>query len=219
MLKWFETGWFRVGIRIDAINLRKYSKALHTALEQERKRFESRVEKEARKFEPRDRDEYYSLISTEHWQLNEVIPNLLYKSILTASYSFLEHSLIWLAKHIGSNRGISLQTDICKNEGIEWAHCYIKKVLGIPFPTGKDWNEIQHLRKIRNRITHAEGTIPDDKKYDAIRSYIQKTNGLSIGQFDSIKVEESYCQYAISLSERFIIEVVEICEQSGNKVD
>ncbi len=219
---WFETfEWFKAGVRIDIDNLRKYLSIVHTALGEKSREFQERIEQEAIEFDSVTRDEYYAIMSDEHWQLADVLPNLLYQSILVVTYSLLERSLIGLAKSIASKRDIRLQVNDLKYKGIEAARHYMDKVLSISFLAKEDkgWNEIQDLRKIRNNIVHNEGiVIPGCNDYDAIVNYIKRKNGLiKINEFKHIQVEKTYCEYVIDLVKEFIIKIADICETNATE--
>jgi len=215
--QWFETGWFRAGIRIDIDNLREYLNTLHAAMESEKQAFEKRVEQQAKQMDQESRDAYYDFMSDEHWRLNEVIPNLLYNSVLMAAYSLLEHSLIGLAKKFKEKHKARLSLDDLKYKGIDLARHFLDKVIGIPFPSDADWNEIQHLRKIRNAIAHSDGAI--DIQNNALRDYIHSTEGLSLDEFDHIQVNEVYCRHILDLFEDFIIRVVEVGEATVGEIN
>jgi hypothetical protein len=115
-------------------------------------------------------DEIYDLYADYADDIGEIeieFPKILRYSLFVYSYSVFERALLRVAEDYRRRRKLTLAPSDLSHQGIERARVYLKKVVSVPFPdTSLAWRNIKVLNILRNRIIHAEGSLPTEKDKD-----------------------------------------------------
>lgn len=156
------------------------------------------------------KDEIGEYFGEENYRIEELFMKNFRYSMIVAIYSFCETTLNDLCYYLYRSKGLLLQLDEVRGEGIERAKLYLIKVCLINFPEkDHDWQEILKLNSIRNCIIHAEGDVDDMKSPAKLRNIIKNTKGIaldkSIERF--LYIESDYIPSIISSIEKFVNKV------------
>lgn len=118
-----------------------------------------------------DRDDYAEMAQAHSEELSEEYPLLMRRALLMVTYSKLEHSLHRLRK--AAYRDKPLISSKPKEQYPGPSETEIKGMLGIKdaeLETG--WNFVNGLRDIRDILVHSDGNIQDDRRAEAIRTFL-----------------------------------------------
>jgi len=212
-----ESAWIEITrtiIRFDIRHIRKYLDILKSALQNEFDDLKDSVKQEIAQMTKEQRDEYDDYISEQYWELQEVIPGISYAGIIIIMWSLLEHTSIRLTKRIGNSRDVKIKPSDLKYKGIKNARIYFEKVLNIQIPNDSKWQRLMYINKIRDIIVHNDSNIPKDTQYDALRSYIERTNGIMISNAGKVQIDDTYCMDVIDLVEEYLLAVIDNCKKA-----
>jgi hypothetical protein len=201
MYKDFIEGEFR--------ELRHYSEALEKLLETEVARVAADITKEAERVTENERGDFFEWYSEEYSRLRDAFPNILRYSLFVHSYSLLEHGLIQLADHFQRAQKLELLPRDLRQEGINRAKTYLKKVAGVKFPDTAAWEEISTLNHIRNIVVHRTGFFPDDDpRNKQIEQLISKwSEVLAIDNLRRFEFKAGFPERVIQTFETFFTEL------------
>jgi hypothetical protein len=133
--------------------------------------------------------------------------NFFENSFFISLYSFLETSLY---KQCRSRTNIAIAIDDFKDKKgfnisnkIEKVQKYLETI-GTTFPFQNDhcWKEIRSYQKLRNCLTHNNGIIPKNSKFQNLRKYIASKNNLSLTEMfgnDLVNLSNDFCLEALEI--------------------
>jgi len=186
--------WFEIMINIDLDNLKEYANTLEDLLEQKERSFSIQIEQEAHTFTEDQREEFYEFHADTHWQIAEVFPDILRKSLFTTCYSYLEDSLNRYGDYLYKHNTYKLTLSDLKHDGIVRAQVYLKKVVGINFPDQTPtWMDIKQYNLIRNFIIHNNGKIKGDpNKLEPIMKFIDDHPSITLKDRERIVLSKEF---------------------------
>jgi hypothetical protein len=135
--------------------------------------------------------------------ITQEFPQYQRQSQLIMAISLFEDYLNQLClsfKH--ANRSNIALTDI-KGSGIVRAKTYLKKVIGIPFPTdGDSWKKIRYAQLIRNIVAHNGGHL-DKVQHSEHLKVVNASDNLNAEVFarSHLIIEEDYLPSLVSAME------------------
>ncbi|WP_316805322.1 hypothetical protein [Pedobacter nototheniae] len=124
-----------------------------------------------------------SELASEYMKLDYYFPHNFRASFLIQIFSFIEYELKQICNHhhhlLATDISIS---DLKGSSDLDKANLYLKKVCKINFNNLQpEWNYLNSVRKIRNRLVHHQGTITfDDPDRKTILSFIKSSEDISI---------------------------------------
>jgi len=175
--------WVELGIVINLENLRRYAETFEQMLNKETTAFEERIEQTALTIPEEERFDFYDFHSDEHWQLLEIFPDIMRKSLFINCYSYLESKIFNLCDHIYEKLGCSKPlSQITKHKGIFKAQYYFKNVAKVYFPDdSKVWEDILNYNLIRNCIVHNDSELKAKKdKVEKVSKFINNKSSIII---------------------------------------
>jgi hypothetical protein len=126
------------------------------------------------------------------------------RSTLVSIYSFLEHAMNHLCKHVTKKNGYQFAVEDLRGEGIQRASTYLKKTASADFNALNDeWSALKTLNKVRNCIVHNEGDVTVLKSSE-LADLVNKITGLSLRNDRLISVEREYVDHCITTVESFL---------------
>jgi hypothetical protein len=192
-------------IKIKIGYLKKHHNRVENLFEAEMKELALEAEEEESHFGTNRFDEEYSSIN---WLLVQEIQFVNIRmhrySTILAIYSYLESSLQKICFEVEKNKLCPISVKDLNKDGIERSVLYIEKVTSInPKLPNDTWENIQHLKSVRNCIMHGSGDI------NLVRdSYKKKIENLAVGD----KVLTLIDQCLIMVKSEFIIDVLTCIE-------
>lgn len=138
------------------------------------------------------------------WTLNTVfeqyLPSLQRRSALLTVYGFFEYESYKLCMLFRAERKFSLAPKDLQGDGIERSTDYLQKVAGLALDKNrKEWQEVLHVREIRNAIVHRDGRR---RNADGTISKTMK-NALASLRFHSgdeeLVLEEGFVSQAVAI--------------------
>ena len=147
-----------------------------------------------------EREIFESGLSDDYYTIEEVYIGQYRKSTLVSIYSFLEYAMNDLCKLCQKFYAITLNYEHLKGAGITRAKLYLEKVIKVNFETlNPEWDELQNMNKVRNRIVHADGVLDEN-----LKNLVVRTQGLSINNYRDLLVDRTYIDFSITTVERFL---------------
>lgn len=136
---------------------------------------------------------------------------LYYSSIVISLYSFLEQSLLRLAKIPEKDMKIKID-DISGNGIVFKIKKYLEKVIEIDFEEmNNEWNEITKLNHLRNLYVHSSNSI--------LRKSELKKRKNSIKEIKQLKITEKSDYYILEFeNDELIRHFIEIIREFLNKI-
>ena len=146
-------------------------------------------------------DDYFS---DEYYTIEETFIGQYRKSTLVSLYSFLEHSMNSLCKHLKSKNQYTYALDDLAGNGIVRARSFLEKSAGADFTAlNTEWSKLQTLNKVRNCIVHCEGDV-NASAHKSLAELVKNTQGLSLRSEYFIAVERTYINECITTLEAFL---------------
>ena len=173
-------------------------------LQQEASELVTWVEAEASKLPQEERQEFYASISDEHYELREVVPNVLRRALFIVCYTEIEAYLNTLCRLPRNSKGPGVSLDDLVGRGIERAKRYLAKVLRVDFPSkSPDWQELTNYNKLRNVLAHTEGRLSAAQRSKHIGCYVAKHQYLDLDSLGYIVIHKGFCEEVIDTALRF----------------
>ena len=96
---------------------------------------------------------------------------------MVATYIFLEDQLNGLCQTLQESITTRLKLRDINGKGVERAFLFLSKVVGFDLGRISSKSFVNNVNKLRNRIVHARGILPDDQK-DSLNKFVERTKGL-----------------------------------------
>lgn len=152
----------------------------------------------------RDVDDYFS----DDFYMIESIYILLYRrSTLVSIYSFLEHSMDRLCRHLYAINTYPVKVDDLKGEGIVRAKDYLEKLAKVKFDAlNGEWSQLANMNKIRNCIVHADGDVMalSKSRRESLLNIINNNRGISLKDERFISIEKEFISSCIGQVRTFL---------------
>lgn len=203
---WFYRGYFGF-IKGRASQFRDYVLELEAKFSRDLKSIEEKYEKEIRQkgADAEIEDYLRDFYAEEFHRIDRIFLRTFRYSAVVGIYSLLETSMNSLCSILKQMKGINIEIEEIKGDGIERAKTYLIKTCGIKFPERSHaWPEIQKLNKIRNCIVHAGGDIWRTNSPNKLNNILKNTKGLAIENDRYLLVEKKYLEDAITWIEDFL---------------
>lgn len=209
---WFYKSYFGF-IKGRTEHFRDYIIELEGKFSQDLKKLEKKYENDIRREGADAEFENYltDFYADEFYRIDRVFLRSFRYSAIVTIYSLLETSMNSLCNLLKQMKGLSVEVDELRGDGIERAKLYLSKICAIKFPDkSHEWSEIQKLNKIRNCIVHAEGDIWRVHSPKKLNNVVKSTKGLTLENKQYLVVEKQYLESAITWVEDFLQELHEI---------
>ena len=129
------------------------------------------------KYPDADHDE---IVESHGWDLhlNQIkYPDIHRTALVVAIYIFIEDQLNGLCHTLQESIATRLRLRDINGKGVERAFLFLSKVIGFDLSRISSKAFVSNVNKLRNRIVHAGGILPDDPK-DSLNKFAVRTNGL-----------------------------------------
>ena len=137
----------------------RYLSLVSQAIENEKMEFEIFVENKITAYSEEEKEDFLNFHEDVHFEVTEQFPRLLFSSFLVSWYSYIETQFIQLCRRNKFEITVHFEESIKLSNGIDKAKLFLRKSAGYNIePT--HWQELNHIRKIRNYIVHNEGRLP-----------------------------------------------------------
>ncbi|MBE0427405.1 MAG: hypothetical protein IBX72_12285 [Nitrospirae bacterium] len=208
---WFYKGYFGF-IKGRTSQFRDYVLEIESKFSHDLKSLEKRHEKEIRqKGTDAEFEDYLTdFYAEEFHRIDRIFLRTFRYSAVVTIYSLLETSMNSLCSILKQMKGINIELEEIRGDGIERAKVYLKKACGIKFPERSHaWSELQKLNKIRNCIIHAEGDIWRTHSPTKLNNILKNTKGLALENDQYLLIEKKFLEDAITWAEDFLQELHE----------
>src|SRR5699024_11028624 len=141
-------------------------------------------------------DKYYKIQIELHRQ-----------STLVSIYSFLEHSLNSLCRHLCNLHDYPVKFSSLDKHGIETSKSYLKdeNLANVNFSLlNGEWSDLCSFKRIRNCIVHANANVEHSRDKTKVRNIINNTTTLKLENCRYIKIEHLYIDSTINTVESFM---------------
>jgi hypothetical protein len=206
--------WVNWGASLHIENLRQYATTIEELLRKKLDKFNAMVDKKASRIPAEELDDFYDYHGDTGWQLQEIFPEILRKSLFITTHSFLEHQLNQICKFFSDQQEYKLKISDLRHEGIIRAQVYLKKVVGIDFPDQTPtWSEIKEYNRIRNVFVHSEGKLNDSPKSGEIRAFIQRKGSIELSEDNTIRLGPTAIIEYLNVLEEFFNNLYDVIRQ------
>ena len=186
---------------------RSYTSEIESKFESDKIALAARYDKSAEDLSEEDIRAIDDYFSDDYYMIDEIYTGQYRKSTLVSIYSFLEHSMNGLCRHLSARHSYPVKIEDLKGDGIIRAKLYLEKLASVDFqPLNGEWSELQTLNKIRNCIVHSEGDIKASSKAD-LDKLIANTKFLNLRNERYIVIDRPYIDGCITTIENFLGEL------------
>ncbi|MDR5860418.1 hypothetical protein FZZ93_14550 [Halomonas eurihalina] len=137
--------------------------------------------------------------------INQEFPQYQRQSQLIMIVSLFEDYLNQLCVSFKAENTLDVALTDIKGSGIDRAKTYLKKAVGIPFPSdGDSWKKIVEAQLIRNIVAHNAGHL-DEVKHAKHLKVVRASDNLDAEVFARLHliIEEGYLLSLVSAMERY----------------
>jgi hypothetical protein len=194
-----------------------------SAIKEEKEHILERFDKHTKLMGKKEREQYYEYNSEDYSRVDEFFSKLSLSSFLIILYSLIEDTLNSLCDavlndysrqaEIEGRKTFKIRYKDMNGEGIRASKLYLEKVFGVDLkPDGKNWAEIDALRKIRNAMVHDGGWANEDiAKNECVIGCLKK-GFLEIeerrnGSLGKITIKPGYLDYILERTREFFQEI------------
>lgn len=133
-------------------------------------------------------------------------------SVIVLIFSILEHLLEKICNIVKHFKGLSLNPNDLKGQGIERAKNFIRKACKIPFPSdSSEWKFIQDLLKVRNCIVHTNGKVDEYKNPEKLKDVINHINELDSDEHGYVIIKKELLPKLLNNIKKLLGKVCESC--------
>lgn len=169
------------GIELFFNEFKGYMTFMEKYIEKAGKEFEVSYEvKDIEQYKTSDPEYYDHLVDSfsERWfEITTYYPNHFRASFFVQIFSMIEYELKKICDHYHKAKRTDFPvSDLKGSSDLDKASLFLKKTCKIDFTTLQDdWNKINLMRKIRNKIVHHQGKISKlDQDWNVIKDYVNK---------------------------------------------
>ncbi len=143
-------------------------------------------------------------INMESDEIGLLFPTMVRHALFTLSCSLLERWLLSLCGMLRNKQGYSLNVSDLRGSDFERAVRYLEAVAVARTWSSDEKEEIENLRKIRNRIVHNQSSLrPSD---DRLRAYLV-AHGQEIGESGEFGLTKDFCLASCQTMSAFVVGV------------
>lgn len=151
----------------------------------------SRIERDEPNLSTQDRDWFHDQAADEYWMTQDVLPQLLRRSLFVSAYTLFEVELDLFSRDLARTHPETGTQPSRHDRGIVRSQRYIKDTLQLPFPDQTPtWQTIKLLNSLRNAIVHRNGEIASDDSDS--RNLISKWDSLDLIFGDELEVTNQF---------------------------
>lgn len=168
-----------------------------------------------------DDDEYLKLgpkfdFENNHFHnLSVEFPNTQRKSTFISLISYFEKSMNELCEVYEYHNKLTVNYKDMNGKGIERAKLYLVKIVGLDFPTSKNWNTIKILLRIRNNFVHSYSEVyPENEQLNSDVNSVKHLKLYKLQTKSLLQVEEKFLEYVLKIFENFYKELLVVVEES-----
>ncbi|PKH09267.1 hypothetical protein [Planomicrobium sp. MB-3u-38] len=151
-----------------------------------------------------EQDEYFGDYRYDEMVLlRETLPKIMKNSLVSNIYAFVEANFQDFCTQVNDIKGTTSKPQTDNLEG--YKNFLIKNLDLENLMEIEEWNLLNALRVVRNRIMHSNGKVDFENKYheNAIK-VINETEFLSIDEFGEIIVDDIFIDNALTFSKRIL---------------
>lgn len=137
----------------------RYLNVISKAIEEEKREFETFAQKSMNGLSEDEVEQFMWVYEDDYSEIAEKFPRLLFSSFLVSWYSYIENRLVQLCRRKKLEITVRFEDNIRFGSGIDKVKLFLKKSAEYEVDP-KHWQELMHIRKIRNIIAHNGGRLP-----------------------------------------------------------
>ena len=163
-------------------------------------------DKELSLMEEEQRQDIVQWYAEDYLKYTDSLPTTLRNSFLIGLYSLYEYFLYDICKQAKLLKNLSIDIELIKGEGINRSRDYLEKVCLIHISNTKEWNDINHINKIRNCIVHNLGKLENVDKH---KQYLRKNNNLiELDSHNRVKIKEGYLENVSNIFTKSLFDII-----------
>lgn len=174
-------GWFAATVAFELSHLDNYFDHLGDHLRRDVRDLETRFKDDLKTADPEEEnirllEDWYA---DQAYEIDEVFPELLYRSFLITLCSVVEHNLVRLCIEVSRRRGAPPFTPPHGKILVTCA-AYLAKTLNGGFPQSKEWERVRTYYAIRNQLVHSGKNIAKKPLPVAAEELLDSTGALKV---------------------------------------
>lgn len=147
--------------------------------------------------------------------LSAEFPNTQRKSTFISLISYFENSMNELCEIYEYHNKLTVNYKDMNGKGIERAKLYLVKIVGLDFPTTKNWSEIKILQRIRNNFVHSYSEVyPENDQLIYEVNSIKHLKLYKLQTKSLLQVEDNFLEYVLEIFENFYKELLVVVEKN-----
>lgn len=209
-------GWFAATLAFELGHLDNYFEHLRDHLRGDARELEKRFRNDLKAADPDEEnirvlEDWYS---DQAYEIDEVFPELLYRSFLITLCSVVEHNMVRLCTEVSQRVGAP---KFNPPHGNILASCaaYLRKALKSGFPDSPHWERVLNYYRIRNELVHTGKNISQKPLPKGIEAILSESDALKVHtdtaggvMYREILITEKLCDRARKDVERFFNDLV-----------
>jgi hypothetical protein len=166
--------------------------------------FHARCEAETSGMSAEDREHYGDGKCDVRWELSEVAPRIMRRSLLALIYGTLENRLKRLC-HAAHADGLCADAPTRGKWYINQSQVYLMTKIGLPQTNFEQrWTLVNGYRAIRNIVVHNDGILSGDEQSATARLFIKQTDDIDIEDEHFILIERNFCKTFAAFASCFL---------------
>jgi len=199
----------RVKSQVEAFS--EYTLEIEAKFAKDKKRLSKSFDKEIKSLSAEEQEDIAEWFAEDHYLIEEIQLVIFRNSTLVSIYSFLEHELNHLCKHLCSRNNYAVKLGDLRGGGIIRAKNYLQKLAQMDFSSLKsEWSDLLDFNKIRNCIVHCEGNIKISGDHKHLQTIISKNPDLDLQHDRYIKPSMEYLDDTITYTGIFLSKVYDL---------
>ena len=193
--------------------LRFYFKTMEGFIEKEEAEEAKRFEEYTRNLNDSQKSSFWERNDPPPW--DDIFLNTLRSSFLIVIVSYAETILKTICRDVGIILRTTIKCNDLKGNIFERSRKFLDCFGKFDKPTDRVWELINNIYYVRNVFVHNDGFM-DDSGRSRLRQFIKESPGIYETN-DSIKIEASFCYFALESISSFLLalrsEVRELCNR------
>jgi hypothetical protein len=162
-------------------------------------------------------DEGLGAVRDDLWVLQNLIPRHIINALFLSFFSLFEDEMVKICERIGDKRTVSISFRDYKDRnkiGLSKCRSYFNKCCQIHLGDYHSWEEITNIKGLRNMIAHNNGRFENRNQQAAerLQVYIDKSEFLSMNEFQDIIVDRRYLKHVESVFMTFMKNLIPTIE-------
>ena len=144
------------------------------------------------------------------WISRDIIPRHIMNSLFTSFFALFEDEMVAVCELVGEKaEGATPFIEFKNGIGLSKVRLYMQRVLQISLASFPSWQEIPHIKDLRNMILHNNGRFvernPDAAK--RLSKYMESCEGLTLDEFGHIVIARQYLNHVEKVFRSFLKDV------------